>query len=171
MTKPIDTLRFRELRWQDVAAVTVIEAELFGSDAWSAETFWSELARVPETRRYLVADVAGQIVGYAGLSWTMGAVAQADLQTVAVAGAAQSRGVGRGIVRLLLTGAVERGCVSCLLEVRADNEVAIAMYESLGFDHLARRDRYYTDGTAALIMRAPLTSARHPMTTAVSNDG
>ena len=44
-----------------------METSLF-PDAWSVETFWSELAGVPETRHYVVAEVEGALVGYGGLS-------------------------------------------------------------------------------------------------------
>ena len=71
----------RPMRWWDIDAALVIEQALF-PDAWSVETFWAELARVPETRHYLVADDDGAVVGYAGLM-TVGR--QADVQTVAVA--------------------------------------------------------------------------------------
>ena len=48
----------RPMRWWDIDAALAIEQELF-PDAWSVETFWSELARVPETRHYLVAEDDG----------------------------------------------------------------------------------------------------------------
>ena len=50
------------MRWWDIEAALVIEQELF-ADAWSAETFWAELAGVPETRHYVVADDEGDVVG------------------------------------------------------------------------------------------------------------
>ena len=40
---------------------------------------------------------------------------------------------------------------SCHLEVRMDNEGAIAFYQALGFERTGRRRSYYRDGTDAAI--------------------
>ena len=77
------------MRWWDLPAAHRIETEIF-PDPWSVEAFWSELAHVPETRHYLVAEQDGAVVGYAGLVCTG---AQADVQTVAVAAGQQDRAV------------------------------------------------------------------------------
>lgn len=76
-----------------------------------------------------------------------------DIQTVAVVPSLRNRGTGRALVAGLLAHSDALGYASCMLEVRADNAVAIALYESFGFEHLAVRRRYYRDGTDALIMR------------------
>ena len=56
----------REVRWQDLAELAVHEVELFGSQAWSVQSWWGELAGRPR-REYLLAEDAGGIAGYAGL--------------------------------------------------------------------------------------------------------
>ena len=50
----------------DIPAVHALERRLFPVDAWPLQMFHAELAQA-ETRRYLVAELAGRIVGYAGL--------------------------------------------------------------------------------------------------------
>lgn len=75
----------REMRWWDLESVLALEHVLFPEDAWSAGMFWSELAhaRGPQaTRRYVVAEADGKIVGYAGLAAAGGL---GDVQTIAVA--------------------------------------------------------------------------------------
>jgi ribosomal-protein-alanine N-acetyltransferase len=128
------------MRWWDVERVMPLERELFADTAWTAESFWSELAH-PESRWYLVveavpADGCAQgplLLGYAGL---MVAGSEADVQTVAVA---RARG---------------RGATSLLLEVRADNAAAIALYFAHGFEQIGVRRRYYHPGDVdALVMR------------------
>jgi ribosomal-protein-alanine N-acetyltransferase len=47
--------------------------------------------------------------------------------------------------------------VEVLLEVRADNPRAQALYVRFGFEQIHVRRRYYRDGTDALIMRLTLT--------------
>ena len=139
----------RPMRWWDIDAALVIEQELF-PDAWSVETFWAELARVPETRHYLVADDDGVVVGYAGLM-TVGR--QADVQTVAVAPDQQGHHVGGSLLRAIVDEATSRGCTELLLEVRVDNEPALHLYEKAGFERISVRRGYYPGGVDGLVMR------------------
>ena len=139
----------RPMRWWDVAPVVALERELFASTAWTAETFWSELA-APD-RWYVVAEDDGALRGYAGL---MATGAEADVQTVAVAPTAQGHGLGRALLDALVAQAGQRGATSLLLEVRADNAAAIALYERRGFERLAVRRGYYQPGDVdAVVMR------------------
>ena len=58
---------------------------------------------------------------------------------------------------LLRRGRVRRGA-RMLLEVRADNTAALAFYAAEGFVEIARRRRYYRDGTDAVVLRGPPTA-------------
>jgi ribosomal-protein-alanine N-acetyltransferase len=118
------------LRWWDLDEVQELEHQLFATDAWTAGQFWSELARVPESRWYVVARRGGRIVGYAGV-FVVGP--EADVQTVAVAPVERGRGTGRALLGALVDRARERGASVVRLEVRADNTAAIGLYTSLGF--------------------------------------
>jgi ribosomal-protein-alanine N-acetyltransferase len=143
------------MRWWDVEAVQRLDAALFGATAWTPAMFWSELAAGP-SRWYVVAEGAdGALAGYAGLL-TSGA--EADVQTIGVAGEAQGRGVGTMLLRALTAEAVRRGATSLLLEVRADNAPAIALYAREGFERIAVRRRYYQPGDvdAWIMRRRPL---------------
>jgi len=150
----------RPLRWWDVEPVVALERELFGATAWSAETFWSELAQ--PSRWYVAAEPAGPagpgLLGYAGLMVTG---AEADVQTVGVAPSARGRGVGALLLGALIGEAVARAATGLMLEVRADNPVAIRLYRRFGFEQLAVRRRYYQPGDVdALVLRLrPLPGA------------
>jgi ribosomal-protein-alanine N-acetyltransferase len=141
------------MRWWDVEEVAAVEPLLFGGDAWSAETFWSELAA--PGRWYVLATAGGRPVGYAGLAV---AGAHADVQTLAVHPGAQGRGTGGVLVRALVEQASRSGASSLLLEVRADNLPAIALYERHGFERIAVRRRYYQPGDvdAHVMRRRPI---------------
>ncbi len=143
-------MNLRPMRWWDVEALMPLERELFGATAWTPETFWSELAH-PETRWYVVAEEDEQVLGYAGL---LAPGLEADVQTVAVAPGAQGKGVGKKLLDALIVQAREREATSLLLEVRADNEPAIGLYRSRGFERIAVRRRYYQPGDIdAWVMR------------------
>lgn len=137
------------MRWWDLDAVVALEQQLF-AQPWSAQTFLSELAYVPESRCYVVAQDAAGIVGYAGLR---AVPPEGDVQTLAVAPAAQGRGVGRTLLDALLAEAVRRGCTQVFLEVRADNASALGLYGSRGFERQGLRRGYYGPGEDAVIMR------------------
>ncbi|HWC24768.1 MAG TPA: ribosomal protein S18-alanine N-acetyltransferase [Flexivirga sp.] len=147
------TVELRELQWPDIEVLTALEEQLFEHDAWSAPSWWSELAARPR-RRYTVATEADTIVGYAGLDC---AGATADIMTIAVTPGQQGRGVGHTLLDWLMAQARESGAEAVLLEVRADNEVARNLYARAGFEHIRTRRGYYRPGNVdAHIMRAHL---------------
>lgn len=151
MNPPAD-LRLRPLRWWDLAAVHVLEQELFGPTAWSVESFWGELAQ--RNRTLVVAEADGSPVGYA-VSMVNGA--DADVQTIGVAPAVQGRGVGRALLHAVLGASASAGATRTLLEVRADNGPALGLYRSEGFEQIAVRKGYYQPGNHdAVVMRRPL---------------
>jgi ribosomal-protein-alanine N-acetyltransferase len=144
------------MRWWDVVAVHAIEEQAFPDTAWSVEAFWSELAGVPATRHYLVAERGTQIVGYAGL---MAVGSEADVQTVAVAPDARRHGIGTLLLDALLDEAGRRGCSRVTLEVAAAGEDARRLYASRGFEAIAQRTGYYGPGADAVVMRLRLHSS------------
>jgi [ribosomal protein S18]-alanine N-acetyltransferase len=135
----------------DVAAVARIEREVFGADAWSPESVAAELTG-PHRRAAVAVGERGEVCGYAVLLVT-GDVA--DLQRIAVVPALRRRGVGAALLGAvgLLDG------VRVLLEVRADNDAALAFYRRHGFAEIARRRRYYADGGDAVVMQRPVRGA------------
>ena len=157
------TVTLRPMRWWDVEPAVALERLLFPDDAWSPETFWSELAGVPATRHYVVAVEGEELVGYAGLF--AADHHQADVQTVAVAPDRQRRGVGDLLLRALLDEAERRGCTETLLEVRADNEPAQRLYARHGFERIGLRRGYYQPGRvdALVLRRRPPRAATDPL--------
>lgn len=140
------------MRWSDIPELARLDAELFGSDAWGQETWWNELAGRPR-RQYIVLTCA-EILGYAGVNLG-GQIA--DVMTVAVAPACRGAGHGRRLLSWLIDTARERGAAHLVLEVRADNAPAAALYSCAGFTTISVRRRYYQPGDVdAHIMRLSL---------------
>jgi [ribosomal protein S18]-alanine N-acetyltransferase len=151
-TTPSETA-LREMTWRDIPALTALEPELFADDAWSEHTWWAELAGRPR-RSYVVGEQAGAVVGYAGVD-RGGEVA--DVMTIAVAPAAQGRGLGTVLTNWLIDEARRGGAEHLMLEVRADNVAAQRLYSKAGFAMLTVRRKYYQPGDVdALIMRLRL---------------
>lgn len=155
---------FRPAALADLPALMRLETSTFVSDAWSDEAMRGELAS-PHGWYVVAVDASDDaILGYAGLSCPRGLHA-ADVQTIAVTEAARGRGIGRALLTRLLAEAHARGAREVLLEVRADNPVAQALYSSLGFEPIAVRPHYYQpDDVDAVVMRAPLGVSPEPAT-------
>ena len=152
------TVVLREMEWPDIERLTVLDAQLFEHDAWSARSWWSELAGRPR-RKYTVATDADQIVGYGGIDC---AGSTADVMTIAVARDQQGRGLGRTLLERLTAQARESGAEALLLEVRADNNLAQNLYLRAGFEHIQTRRGYYQPGNVdAHVMRAHLVGEHH----------
>lgn len=85
---------------------------------------------------------------------------EAELLTLAVDPAARRTGTGRALVARFLDEARARGGETAFLEVSAENDAAIALYDSAGFVTAGRRRGYYatSDGRRidALVMSCAL---------------
>lgn len=142
------------MRWWDIEAILPLESELFAGDPpWSAEQFWAELAGVPETRWYVVADDGAELVGYAGLLAPSLPGEPADVQTIAVAPGHQRRGYGTMLMEALIAEARRREAGALMLDVRADNEPGKAFYARHGFERVAVRRNYYLGNRDGIVMR------------------
>jgi len=139
---------------EDLPQMIELETQLFGSDAWSPELMVAEVS-YPESY-YLVAreDGALDLCGYGGLRAARTDAWQGDIQTLAVSPEHRRGGLGRTLLRALLAEASARGATEVFLEVRADNEAALALYGAEGFEAIDRRVGYYQpDGVDAIVMR------------------
>lgn len=143
----------RPMRWWDIEALLPLERDLFLEQPWTAAGFWSELAGVPGTRWYVVAEDEAGLSGYAGLFATKH---EADVQTVAVRRDRQGQGLGDRLVTALLDEARRREVVRVLLEVREDNAAAQRLYARRGFRSMGRRRGYYRPGLDAVVMERRL---------------
>jgi ribosomal-protein-alanine N-acetyltransferase len=158
------TVRTARLRRADLARCAELERLLFpGEDPWSESAFASEL----DWGHFYLGAYAGDqgagnlgagdvLVGYAGLA-VVGppGEAEASVHTLGVDPAWHRRGVGRLLLRGLLAEA-DAVAATVFLEVRTDNEPAIALYAAHGFGQVGVRRRYYQpSGADAYTMMRP----------------
>lgn len=147
-------MRIRQATLEDLDEVFALETELFGADAWTREMLHDELT-APHREYVALEDDRGELIGYAGL---FAPAPDGDVQTIAVSVEHRGRGFGRMLLEQLVAAARHRGVHQLFLEVRADNAVARALYESFGFEQIALRPNYYQpDGVDAIVMRAEVT--------------
>ncbi len=147
-----DAVVIDALRPEDAPRCAELEQILFpGDDPWSADAFRSELAS-PHNRYFAARDPQGRLIGYAGLARLGTAIGpESEVHTIGVDPAYQGRGIGRRLLEELLTFS---GGGAVYLEVRTDNEAAIGLYTSVGFEQIGLRRRYYrVSGADAYTMR------------------
>jgi ribosomal-protein-alanine N-acetyltransferase len=137
----------------DVEAVSRLEDECLGADAWSEGLVREGIEGTLPTVAYLVAEVDEEVVGHAVVS-TAGDIA--ELQRIAVAETHRRSGVASALLTGVLGVAGRSEADRLLLEVREDNRAALAFYADSGFTEVDRRPRYYADGATAVVLRLGL---------------
>lgn len=172
------SVTIRSMEAKDVVEASKIEAEVF-SMPWKAEDFL-EMVEAPYAY-YFVACVsyaplkargeasemavdasevgseiseksgeAERIVGIIGLRDIAG---EAEITNVAVKGEYRGLGIGRKLLEKALDQCSQLKINDVTLEVRASNQVAINLYESVGFKGEGYRPNFYEHPTEdALIM-------------------
>jgi ribosomal-protein-alanine N-acetyltransferase len=159
----------RRARLEDLDAIMHLERTTFTDDAWPEDAMRREIESPhgyylvavdePITASDAATDAPGPaLLGYAGLLAPSGSE-QGDIQTIAVAPGSRGLGLGRGLMHALITAARRRHVAELFLEVRADNPIARALYDSLGFEQIGMRPRYYRDGVDAILMRLTVKPA------------
>ncbi|MFS8584413.1 MAG: ribosomal protein S18-alanine N-acetyltransferase, partial [Acidimicrobiia bacterium] len=143
-------VRISPMRRRHLRAVLRIEHQVYPRP-WSFGVFLSEIGQ-RTSRLYVVARVAGEVVGYAGM---MQAVDDAHITTVAVDPAWQRYRIATRMLLVLARGAIARGCANLTLEVRMSNSGAQALYQRFGFVPAGVRRGYYPETREdALVMWA-----------------
>lgn len=147
-----------------VRSITTLERELFGKGAWSESAVRQEL---DAPARFYFADVAeadgvaerrSVIRGYAGF-WYDGD--DAEIMTIGVGRDYQRHGIAAALLQRLIDEARTQGAARMLLEVRVDNDPALALYERFGFQRLGLRKRYYQpEGIDAYTMSLDVAGPR-----------
>lgn len=138
----------RRMTLADLDAVAAIEAATFPTP-WSKDSFCQELER-NVAARYLVAEEAGQVIGYAG-AWII--LDESHITNIAISEAFRGQGHGRQLTEALMQYLSNLGAAYATLEVRKSNIRAQNLYKSLGFIQLGVRKRYYEDNQEdALLM-------------------
>lgn len=126
----------RDMMEADLAAVLGIECEVHGHP-WTLGNFMDALRAGYACK---VCEQEGMMLGYAVM---MPGVDEAELLNIAIARACQRRGWGRLLLQSMLALARHDGKRRMVLEVRASNAPAIALYCACGFERIGLRRDYY----------------------------
>ncbi|MBV8851349.1 MAG: GNAT family N-acetyltransferase [Methylobacteriaceae bacterium] len=144
----------RKGRPADLDRLVAIENAAFEGDRLSRRSLRAYLTKPNVSLLIGEADSgkSAQIIGYALVAFRKDSK-KARLYSIA-SDPEYRLGSGRGLGRLLLAACEEeattRGAESLVLEVRADNVRAIALYETRGYKKFGAIADYYEDGASAL---------------------
>lgn len=138
----------RQATVDDVDDIYEIEKLCF-PDPWSRDALIYELEENPRAF-YIVAELQGQTVGYAGLWWIED---EGHITNVAVKPGFRNRRIASAIMEVMIDFTSKEGIAHHTLEVRKSNEPAIGLYKKFGFVIEGIRKKYYlNNGEDALIM-------------------
>ena len=136
----------------DLDEVLEIERVSFPTP-WTRAAFRYEIEQNKVARCTTIRTRLG-VIGYLCL-WEIGH--EIHITNLAVHPEWRRRGAARGLLAAAMAGGAARGVILAFLEVRPSNTRALALYESLGFQVIGRRNGYYFDtGEDALVMEARL---------------
>jgi len=162
----LETIVYRPMASTDLEQVCVLEAAVFPEGAitsgerWSFDMFAEELAS--KDRTWWVACSGDMLVGFAGALIIDGC---AQILDVCVAPTHRRRGIARELLAHLERDGIDLGADRTILEVRASNESAQALYVALGYVQAGIRPHYYapSEGSkreTAVIMEKALVDCR-----------
>jgi len=143
-----DTDSIRLMLVDDLEDVLRIESESY-AEPWLREHFLYELqsSRVSNT---VVIERKGRIAGYAGL-WLLHP--EIHITNVTVSMEYREQGLGTKLMEYVMNLALESNVKLVTLEVRHNNDAALALYRKFGFEIRGIRKNYYAAEKAdALIM-------------------
>ena len=133
-------VRIRPMTAEDVEDAWELEQINLGKEAWTQKQLLDAMTR--DDTIYLVAEMAGRIVGLCGVQNISG---EGEVTNVSVSGDVRREGCGYKMVKQLLERGKGIGIRDYTLEVRAQNAPAIRLYEKLGFKSEGVRPGFYDD--------------------------
>lgn len=122
-----------------IQAVTDIEAIVQAQEPWTYQTV-SDLLEQDSVKLLIVANAVGDIVGYCLYQVVF---EQAEILRIGTNPQYQRQGIASQLFVALNKELRNHKAESLILEVRADNAPAIALYEQQGFTLIHRRKGYY----------------------------
>lgn len=96
-----------------------------------------------------VAEVGGEVVGYAGAIFCF---SQADIALVAVNPNNRRQGIAQKLIAQIEEWLLQKGVNEIFLEVRVSNAPARELYKRVGFNEVGIRRKYYEDAEDAIVM-------------------
>ncbi len=134
------TITIRTMTIDDIDQVLEVEHASFATP-WTRVAFENEILN-NRFATYFIAEDGEKVVGYSGV-WII--IDEAHITNIAVLPDYRGLKLGEMLLRQLVLHAQACRSKTMTLEVRVSNEVAMNLYEKLGFQRGGTRKGYYTD--------------------------
>lgn len=131
---------------QDLAEIYGLEIRCFTAP-WPIEILYNDIC-VWEHPYYILRE-DGIAIGYAGMDVV---IDEAHIRKICVDAHCRQKGCGTLLLKRMEEDAFFCGAEKIMLEVRASNQAAQALYFSQGFVEGGIRKNYYTDKEDALVL-------------------
>jgi [ribosomal protein S18]-alanine N-acetyltransferase len=140
------------MKMADLQEVVNLE-EITGLNRWGYDAYRRELQKNPNSIMLVARNLRP---GPSAIGFFAGWVVEDELHVnnIATHPAFRNMGIGQSLLESAISEARMRGVLFVLLEVRASNEPAQALYRKLGFNFVGRRKDYYRSPTEdAFVMK------------------
>ena len=131
---------------QDIDRIYEIEKNTFVDTPWTYEMVFGELLKNPDKQTWVI-EIKNQILGYYMVRFGPDEV---HLINITVDPNHQMKGIGKKLMNHLLESIPAHSSV--FLEVKRGNFPAINLYLNAGFKEILIREKYYSDGSDAIVM-------------------
>ncbi|MCK9454702.1 MAG: ribosomal protein S18-alanine N-acetyltransferase [Sulfurimonas sp.] len=140
-------MKIRKALKSDTSSLYALEGELFTKENYPLSR--ASFAYHVKSNLLYVAEVEGKIVGYILVLIKR---KNAKLYSIGVAKAYRNRKISQELLKSILKELLSLGFEALLLEVRTDNEAAMALYKKIGFNERKKLKAFYLDGCDACLM-------------------
>jgi ribosomal-protein-alanine N-acetyltransferase len=145
MNSPGAAVRIRRMTPANLDRVIEIAESLKQAPHWPPAAYVTALDPQSAARRISLVAEDPETGAVQGFAVAVVLPPEAELETIAVAAEVQRRGLAQRLLAALATELRSAQVTAVILEVRASNVPALALYLSLGFEETGRRPRYYAD--------------------------
>ncbi|MDT8338541.1 MAG: ribosomal protein S18-alanine N-acetyltransferase [Sulfurimonas sp.] len=137
----------RKAQKSDLSSLYALEKELFLPQNYPLSR--GSFSYHVKNNLLYIAEVDGKIAGYILVLIKR---KNAKLYSLGVSEAYRNRKISQELLRFIFKELISLGFSKLLLEVRTDNEAAIALYKKMGFCELKKLKAFYGDGCDAHLM-------------------
>jgi ribosomal-protein-alanine N-acetyltransferase len=127
------------VRDANLSGLAQLHAQCFPDEAWDSAALATVLA-MPGADGRVICGAEG---GMHGMILDQCLSEEAEILTLCVAPGTRRSGIGRALLLDLVERTRHAGAQRIVLEVAADNDAGLGLYDSLGFQRDGRRRSYY----------------------------
>lgn len=140
-------MKIRKAKQSDISSLFALEKELFCSENYPLSR--GSFSYHVKNNLLCVAEIDGKIAGYA---LVLVRRKTPKLYSIGVSQEYRKQKISQEMIVYLLKELWAMGFSNLLLEVRIDNDAAIALYKKIGFFEVKKLKAFYRDGCDAYLM-------------------